>query len=232
MVHAGTSPRLPVFDGWIGEGSLSMALSGLTERPFGAMLSLGGVTSARREAVLGDEEGSVFPFSLAFEVPLGALRAVLGAPLVVELLVSDAPLRLCRATLVPVPGEGPRFASFDLLDVTDALLYGAAPRHRFELTNPEEGFWAGTGRHRLEVRFDWADEPGQPPGSATGAPHSARGLLAWMRGLGPSPDSATTPLGADGTGPERAHAPDGARWVIERRPSVVRVAHPDRKSVV
>lgn len=162
-LHAAKEPTLPVFEGWFATGHLRVTLSGVAEGPFDAAIAVGAVVSSKRSAVVGAEEGTVLPFSLEVDVPLADARAVLGAHVPLELVTADGTLRLLRASFVVLRGEGPRLASLDLLDVTDTLLFDAPPRHRFDLTNPEEGFWVGTGLHRLEARYEWHREGAGDP---------------------------------------------------------------------
>jgi len=62
-----------------------------------------------------------------------------------------------KLRLVPVAAPGPHIQSLDLLDVTDALLVDAPERRLFDLQNPEEGTWTGTGKVRLRLFAQWAD---------------------------------------------------------------------------
>ncbi len=113
------------------------------------------------------------PFSFELAVPLRAIeipapaQPAQGKPdgarrddaLDIALLVKQ-PARsipVARLRLVPIAGSGPHIASLDLLDVTDALLVDAPERRLFDLQNPEEGTWTGTGKVRLRLLAEWAE---------------------------------------------------------------------------
>ena len=75
---------------------------------------------------------------------------------------ADPGITLLRVTLAPLRAAGPAFTSLDLLEATDAALFDAPERRLFDLQNPEEGFWAGTGRWRLRLVAEWARGEGDP----------------------------------------------------------------------
>jgi hypothetical protein len=104
------------------------------------------------------------PFTLELVVPLKALSPHTGRPFKLGLTLgpSGRVLRLMKAQLVALRAPGPAFSSLDLLESTDSVLFEAPERRLFDLQNPEEGFWAGTGRWRLRLFAEWARSEGDP----------------------------------------------------------------------
>lgn len=134
-------------------GELVLEAQGFAEAPFSASLALDGESvGAAQEASL-DADGA---FSLTLRVPLGEVRARAGEAVAVGLAVAGraSPLLLLRAELSALE-QGPVIDGFDLREATDSLLVNAPERKLFDLQNPEEGFWVGTGRWRLRLLVDW-----------------------------------------------------------------------------
>jgi hypothetical protein len=99
--------------------------------------------------------------------PLSELAALLGETtclsVVAQPVGSSAAARtisLMDLTLQRVEGAGPHLASIELSDITDAELYGASERRSFDLQNPEEGFWRGSGKALLRLTLTWASPEG------------------------------------------------------------------------
>jgi len=163
---------LPLFEGWIPAAELVLRASGVAVEAFTAVLeSAAGTLGAPAEATITPADAGLARFSLELVVPLRALAAQAGAPIALAMLAapgSAAPaaktarrVRLVDLTLVGINGHGPHIASLDLLESTDAVLVGAPERRLFDLQNPEEGLWIGTGRWRLRLFADWARNEGE-----------------------------------------------------------------------
>jgi hypothetical protein len=69
-------------------------------------------------------------------------------------------VELCPLSLLLVADPGPLVVAVDLVENTDALLFGGPERRIFDLQNPEEGIWRGTGRWHLRLFAQWL---GQEP---------------------------------------------------------------------
>jgi hypothetical protein len=163
---------LPLFEGWIPAAELVFRASGLAAEPFTAVLESGGATfGAPAAATIAPSETGLAGFTLEIAVPLRALAVLAGSPIALALLAAPgnaAPaaktarrVRLVDLTLVGINGHGPHIATLDLLESTDAVLVGAPERRLFDLQNPEEGLWIGTGRWRLRLFADWARNEGE-----------------------------------------------------------------------
>lgn len=153
---------LPVFEGWVPGAELVVRAAGLCHEPFAAALELGGAAlGSPVQATLG--QGSpLAPFSFEIAVPLRSVAPHVGAPLALRAVLTP-PGRaalLFTLTLVSIPGHGPHIASLDLLESTDSVLFDAPERRLFDLQNPEEGLWVGTGKWRLRLFADWARNEG------------------------------------------------------------------------
>jgi hypothetical protein len=169
-VTAADAHVLPLFEGWIPAADLCLRASGVAAEAFTAVLESAGATlGAPAAATLAAGEGGLVPFTLELTVPLRSLTNAAGSPLALALLVAPgtAPpgksarrVRLFDVTLVGINGHGPHLASLDLLESTDAVLVGAPERRLFDLQNPEEGLWIGTGKWRLRLFADWARNEG------------------------------------------------------------------------
>jgi hypothetical protein len=160
VVTAAVQPVLPAFDGWVQGGALTVRVSGIAEESFAAALAVDGAAASAPTSVKVLADGA---FSLELSVSLTTLAGRFGQSLALGLALGDRVLRLLRVTLQPLRGPGPAFASLDVLDVTDTLLFDAPPRRLFDLQNPEEGFWRGTGTFRLRVVAEWARALGGDP---------------------------------------------------------------------
>ncbi len=179
------SPALPLFEGWLEEGELCVTLSGVAEGPFAGALDLGGArVGEAAEPTFGERDGPVFPFSLTLTARLRALAPHAGDSVALSLALPDRLLRLLRLRPVALRGPGPSFTSLDLADATDASLFDAPTRRLFDLQNPEEGFWLGTGKWRLVLSAEWARGTGDPwaldtkPSTVTSPWQAAAGLSA------------------------------------------------------
>ncbi|MCC6646921.1 MAG: hypothetical protein IT374_15275 [Polyangiaceae bacterium] len=160
---ASAAPALPLFEGWLEDGTLEVRAAGVAEGPFSAALRLDGVArGAAAEPTFGEREGPVFPFRVALSLPLRELAAHAGERVALDLSLPGRALRLLRLRPVSLRGPGPSFSSLDLADATDAALFDAPPRRLFDLQNPEEGLWAGTGKWRLLLTAEWALGTGDP----------------------------------------------------------------------
>lgn len=161
---------LPMFEGWIPTAELVVRASGLAAEPFTAAIAIGDATvSGVAEAALEASEGPLARFSIELVAPLRTLASHAGtaATLILTASPGAAPpgksarrLRLVDLTLVGINGHGPHIATLDLLESTDAVLVGAPERRLFDLQNPEEGLWIGTGKWRLRLFADWARNEG------------------------------------------------------------------------
>jgi hypothetical protein len=90
-------------------------------------------------------------------VPLRLLRPHFGTAFVLGLMLSPGSrlVPLVKTTLVPLAAKGPEIAALDLLESTDSALFDAQERRLFDLQNPEEGLWLGTGKWRLRLVAEW-----------------------------------------------------------------------------
>ncbi|EYF00670.1 hypothetical protein [Chondromyces apiculatus] len=166
QVTAAQEVVLPAFDGWVAGGELLVRCAGVCEEPFSAGLELDGVrlcepVPAHLPEVPPDEGSapSVRPFSIDLAVPLSLLDRGPGTARTLSLLVRH-PVRsvpIVHLRLPAIPAEGPAIAALDLQDVTDTLLVDAPERRLFDLQNPEEGLWIGTGRFRLRLLAEWTE---------------------------------------------------------------------------
>ncbi|MCL2823171.1 MAG: hypothetical protein FWD57_04205, partial [Polyangiaceae bacterium] len=151
-------PVLPVFDGWMQGGELVVRASGLCDGPFEACLDIDGNRLAQNvEANSGQSASAFLHFSVELVVPLRSLAPFFGSSMRLGIALSpgDRVLRLVRITLFPMRSAGPKLQAIDLAEATDALLFDAPERHLFDLQNPEEGIWVGTGAWRLRFLAQW-----------------------------------------------------------------------------
>jgi hypothetical protein len=170
-VTAAAPVVLPAFDGWLPSAELVVELEGLAERPASLALELGGAPVGAPVRLAGSLDAGPEPFRARLVVPLRAVRAQLGAEQSLGLVCAlDMPgatarrLTLTALTLAPLDGPGPELSHVELSDVTDALLVDAPERRLFDLQNPEEGFWRGSGKAHLALTLGWAGHEG--PGYA------------------------------------------------------------------
>lgn len=134
-------------------GALVVRASGVCTAPFRARAAVAGdALGAAVEAARGDDGA----FSIELRAPLGEARARAGEGVAIGLAIEGrpAPLLLLRADLLAL-AQGPVISTFELREATDSLLVNAPERKLFDLQNPEEGFWVGTGRWRLRLLVDW-----------------------------------------------------------------------------
>ncbi|MFO0624253.1 MAG: hypothetical protein U0325_01440 [Polyangiales bacterium] len=134
-------------------GELVLRAEGIALGTSTARLAVEGVALGAPAEVSPDAHGA---FRVTLRAPLGEVRARAGAAVALGLALShrDAPMQLLRAELVAL-AQGPVIDAFDLREATDSLLVNAPERKLFDLQNPEEGFWVGTGRWRLRLLVDW-----------------------------------------------------------------------------
>lgn len=160
IVTAAHDLVLPAFDGWLAAADFVVTIHGACQEPFTAALDFGkNPLGAPVTATVGEPTAGPFrPFSLTLSVPLRSLRAQLGAPFVLGLVLSpgNRTLPITKTTLVSIAAKGPEIASLDLLEATDSALFDGTERRLFDLQNPEEGLWLGTGKWRLLLRAEWA----------------------------------------------------------------------------
>jgi hypothetical protein len=198
-VTAAEPHALPLFEGWIPAAELCVRASGLAEGPFTAVLAGDQVALSTPVAAVitpsADDPGLAggrVAFSIELAVPLRALTAHAGSPIALAFLLAPGGLvpgkdarrlALVELTLVGLNGHGPHIAQLDLLESTDSVLFDAPERRLFDLQNPEEGLWLGTGKWRLRLFADWTRGEGESYAlDARPSQLSHR----WMRSSGPS----------------------------------------------
>ena len=156
---------LPAFEGWLAAADFVVTLHGACFEPFTAALDFGkSPLGAPVTATVGEaQSGNQHPFSLTLSVPLRLLRPHFGTPFVLGLVLSpgNRVLPIAKTTLVALAAKGPEIAALDLLESTDSALFDAQERRLFDLQNPEEGLWLGTGRWRLRLVAEWVREGGE-----------------------------------------------------------------------
>ncbi|MDI1435345.1 hypothetical protein [Polyangium sorediatum] len=167
-VTAAWDQALPLFEGWMQSAELRVRVSGLTDSPFFAALEIEGAKAGTAVAAsIGSTPaeagaGPLSPFSVEFVVPLALLAPHAGKRCALRLILSPQSslaggrkVTLARALFVGIPGYGPLLSALDLLESTDSVLVDAPERRLFDLQNPEEGLWIGTGKWRLRLFADW-----------------------------------------------------------------------------
>lgn len=163
QVTAANEHVLPLFEGWVPNAELVVRAAGICERAFAAALEVeGSIVGNAVQATIG--EGSPRPsFSFEIAVPLRALEGRAGKSLAIAVVVQPPGHRvaLIKLELQPIAGHGPHIASLDLLESTDSVLFDAPERRLFDLQNPEEGLWVGTGKWRLRLFADWGKTEGE-----------------------------------------------------------------------
>jgi hypothetical protein len=197
--HVVTAAReivLPVFEGWFATAELVVTLAGVCTGPFAASLAIGEASIGPRvDADVGEITRDFTPFSLEIALPMRALGPHLGPTLSLCLKVGDAAsgraVPLVHVALVPIAGHGPSLVALDLCESTDAMLFGAPDRRLFDLQNPEEGLWTGTGVWRLRVLADWAQPSGATAAGAS--PVSLPATSARPQVIGPATSYALDP---------------------------------------
>ena len=170
-VTAGWDQALPLFEGWMQNAEVCVRASGLGEAPFFGGLEIDGVrVGGVAEAKAIASEGVLGSFALELVVPLSELAAHAGKLVTWKLVLSShaslagarPKIALTKTQLVPIAGYGPLLSQIDLLESTDSVLVDAPERRLFDLQNPEEGLWVGTGKWRLRLFADWAKLEGEP----------------------------------------------------------------------
>ncbi len=160
IVTAAHDLVLPAFEGWLASAELVVTVHGACVEPFTAALDFGkSPLGSPVTATVGEPSHGTFrPFSMTLSVPLRALRGHLGTPFVLGLVLSpgNRTLPLTKTTLLSIAARGPEIASLDLLEATDSALFDGPERRLFDLQNPEEGLWLGTGKWRLRLCAEWA----------------------------------------------------------------------------
>ncbi|MDI3292005.1 hypothetical protein [Polyangium sp. 15x6] len=174
-VTAAWDQALPLFEGWMQSAELRVRVSGLTDSPFFAALEIEGAkVGATVAAAIGSAPaeagaGPLSSFSVELVVPLALLAPHAGKRCALRLVLSPQSslaggrkVTLARTIFVGIPGYGPLLSALDLLESTDSVLVDAPERRLFDLQNPEEGLWIGTGKWRLRLFADWAKLEGEP----------------------------------------------------------------------
>ena len=156
---------LPAFDGWLASADLVVSVSGACVEGFTAALDFGkNALGAPVVATVNDAaSGPHKPFAMTLSVPLRLLRQQFGTPFTLGLVLSPGGrlLPLAKTTLVAIAARGPEIAGLDLLEATDSALFDAQERRLFDLQNPEEGLWIGTGKWRLRLVVEWTRDGGE-----------------------------------------------------------------------
>lgn len=164
VVTAAREQTLPIFEGWIPSAEIVVRASGVCEGPFVAALDIGGAAvGSPTAATITESTGARPTFSFEVAVPLRAVAAAGDAPLTLSALVSPPgrAVALLKLKLAAIAGYGPHITSLDLLESTDSVLFDAPERRLFDLQNPEEGLWIGTGKWRLRLFADWGKNEGE-----------------------------------------------------------------------
>jgi hypothetical protein len=153
-LHALSRPALPLYERLGAGATVTLRASGVASGAFSVALAVEGTSLQTPVAVPVGTEGG---FSLELTVPVKALLPHAGRNVRVQLALGpgERKLLLLRADLVAVAGSAPAVVLLDVREATDSLLVNAPERKLFDLQNPEEGFWLGTGRWRLRVLVDW-----------------------------------------------------------------------------
>lgn len=176
-VTAANTLALPVFEEWMHDGELVLRASGLCDGGFSASLDIektriGTAVQART----GASSTAFLHFSIEFVVPLQSLGAWMQSASAcasfsdpyasadsvrvgLVLTPGDRLLHLLRMRLRKMQQPGPQLTSVDLVDRTDSMLFDGPERHLFDLQNPEEGIWTGTGVWRLCLLGIWNNAP-------------------------------------------------------------------------
>ncbi len=163
-LRATSRPTMPLFERWLRAGTLTLRAHGVSSGDFEAALAVEGAVLGAPVAAARERTGD---FTLSVTVPLREVAARQGANARVSLALGPVgrQLLLVRADLVAVKQAAPYVGAFDLREATDSLLVNAPERKLFDLQNPEEGFWAGTGRWRLRMLVEWERAEGEGEGA-------------------------------------------------------------------
>ncbi|MBI5533906.1 MAG: hypothetical protein HY898_14385 [Deltaproteobacteria bacterium] len=155
---AAHDPTLPVFEGWAQQAELVVRASGLCDAPFEVCLDFDGIrVGTTREASVVRTSSGHLHFSFELIVPLRSIAQHIGREVKVGVVMLPGArvLRLVKLSLPAIRAEGPTLTSLDLRDATDTVLFDAPERRLFDLQNPEEGLWVGTGRCKLRLLATW-----------------------------------------------------------------------------
>lgn len=135
-----------------------MRASGLCDAPFSACLDFDGVrVGTNEDATIVRTSSGHLHFSFELVVPLKHIAQHIGREVKVgvALLPGSRVLRVVKLSLAALQGDGPGIQALDLRECTDTALFDAAERRLFDLQNPEEGLWSGTGRWKLRLNARW-----------------------------------------------------------------------------
>jgi hypothetical protein len=183
-LRAFSRPRFPLFARWLDAGTFTLRAQGVASEVFDARIAVDGNVLSPPAQVSHDARGT---FSLSVTVPLRALEDFSGREVRVGLHVApgDRLLTLLRADFVAAK-HPPAIAALELREATDSLLVHAPERKLFDLQNPEEGFWVGTGRWRLRLLVDWERTAEDPDGTFALDPKPLDVTHNWLRANDPS----------------------------------------------
>ena len=164
VLRAFSRPALPLFERWLARGALTLRARGTASGPFDARLAVEGGAVGPMAEVTRAPGGD---FSLTATVALKDIvgRAGTAVRLGLAITPGDRAVLLVRADLVAAKHPPPYLGALELREATDSLLVNAPERKLFDLQNPEEGFWVGTGRWRLRLLVDWERAEGEGDGA-------------------------------------------------------------------
>ena len=157
---------LPLFDDWTTNAECVISGSGVATGFDEVALEIQGrrVSDAVGLSTTPSENASLVTFCFELVVPVSSIASALASQAVVSiglsLLSSRRLIELLRVTTMTNLGESPRLTSLDVVDITDATLFDGPKRHLFDLQNPEEGFWRGSGSWRLALEGTWKNASG------------------------------------------------------------------------
>lgn len=147
-------PQLPMYERWAAHGRFELALEGVASEAFDVALGFDSVPASASVSIAPDPDGH---WQVTLTAPLDALyREGLDAREVTLHLGPQGRVLLLHKLRLAAAGRGPEVERFELREATDSVLVHAPERKLFDLQNPEEGFWVGTGRWRLRLMVDWS----------------------------------------------------------------------------
>jgi hypothetical protein len=155
-VTAASENALILFATQAGRARWVVRLQGQCTQAFEAQLvvesrRVGVVTTPKIDATTGD-----YLLELSCAVDELAAPNAKGLHNIALAISNGRVLPLTRVKFVTIVGPAPTLRIFEVLDVTDTLLYDAPPRKTVDLQNPEEGFWIGTGKFALNLQAEWS----------------------------------------------------------------------------
>ncbi len=159
-VTAASEPALVAFAAHRGRARLTVRVRAIAAEPFSAQLEVAGKRVGAFASAAPVDAGGAVALELSAAVEELPSPGADGRHRIALALSTGRVLTLTRARIVAIAGTAPALRSFDVLDVTDSLLYDAPPRKGVDLSNPEEGFWLGTGKFHLRARAEWARTAG------------------------------------------------------------------------